>query len=69
MLAGETCYRIVTIAHVTQSSGGLERGFVLSLRESGKQLWVQSLPSKFSGIGVRHGPSSNILCSQHNYFE
>ena len=41
---------------------------ILSLYESGKQYWVQSLPSKCSVIRAGHGPSSNICC-QHDYFK
>ena len=41
---------------------------IVSLCESGEQLWVQSLSSKLSLIRAGHGPSSNI-CSQHNYFK
>ena len=33
---------------------------IVSLYESGKQCWVQSLPPKCSVIGAGHGPSSNI---------
>ena len=41
---------------------------ILSLSESDKQCWIQSLPVKCSVIGVGHVPSSNICC-QHNYYK
>ena len=33
---------------------------IVSLYESGKQCWVQSLPPKCSVIGAGHAPSSNM---------
>ena len=36
--------------------------------ESGKQLLVQSLASKFSGIGVSHMSPLQIYVAKHNYF-
>ena len=41
---------------------------ILSLCQSGKQLRVQSLPSKFLVIGAGHGHCSNT-CGQHKYFK